>query len=502
MGDRVGGDDHPPAVDGEVNRDFPEPGSEVEDLRPGGSQPETLEGNRFVVFFVRFSRLRLPEPGDSPGDPGDFSVRETVYPGDPADGSAGFQGHVVRDPGGAFPAVFPDHVLDDPVALVPGKIHVQVGRVVPLRVQEPFEEKVGFQGFHLGDREAVGHDGIGHASPPAGDPGGARVFHHVPDDEEVIREPLFPDHRELPRDPALHHRGDAPVAPGGSPDDEPAEEREGIFVRVEAGKYRPAGGDFEPALVGDLPGVRDRLGAFGEAPLHVAPVFQPGIPGGEAVRGERGKGEILGRGAEEAVDSVLVGADEMDAVGGGRGKVVGAGEFEEGAAPFPGGKLDEQLPGSPPGGDGPKERDAVAQQDQSLRFEQGRGEGEEGIEVPGGDNPAEGAVAGRGFHQEQGPFPAGPDFRPDDRADAVPAGGFLEVDRAAEVVGVGEGEGVHSPGGRRLRQGFGGSHSPAQGVVGVGVQVNEIRAHGGSRARRRTRGCGRSPAPGTGTAGG
>ena len=53
------------------------------------------------------------------------------------------------------------------VALVPGKIDVEIGRRRALGIDKAFEIQVEFERLHVGDVQAVGHDGVGAAAAPA-----------------------------------------------------------------------------------------------------------------------------------------------------------------------------------------------------------------------------------------------------------------------------------------------------------------------------------------------
>jgi hypothetical protein len=55
------------------------------------------------------------------------------------------------------PGILPEHVGQDPVALVPGEVEVDVGWILALEVEETLEDEVGAERIHMGDAETVAH---------------------------------------------------------------------------------------------------------------------------------------------------------------------------------------------------------------------------------------------------------------------------------------------------------------------------------------------------------
>src|SRR5262249_25749971 len=100
-------------------------------------------------------------------------------------------GHVVA-------AVALDDVLDHPLAAVVGEVHVDVGHLAPLRVQETLEGQAQLDRVDVRYAEQVEDDAAtGRAARPAGDPLAASPIDEVPDEKDVGRETGRPDHLEL-----------------------------------------------------------------------------------------------------------------------------------------------------------------------------------------------------------------------------------------------------------------------------------------------------------------
>ena len=94
----------------------------------------------------------------------------------------------------ALARVFLEHVLQGLVPLVPGEVHVDVGRVLPAPVEEALEEQGVAQGVHVGEAQEVGDDAGGGAAPAAG---AGALLHDVAHHEEVGGEALLPDDGKL-----------------------------------------------------------------------------------------------------------------------------------------------------------------------------------------------------------------------------------------------------------------------------------------------------------------
>ena len=100
---------------------------------------------------------------------------------------------VVRDHGRP-PLVIREDRGEDGPPLVPGKVDVDVGRILAPLVEEALEEEVVLEGIDVGEAQEVGDQARGGA-PPAAGPGAARD--DVAHDEEVGRKALVADDAQL-----------------------------------------------------------------------------------------------------------------------------------------------------------------------------------------------------------------------------------------------------------------------------------------------------------------
>jgi hypothetical protein len=100
-------------------------------------------------------------------------------------------------------AVLLGGVPDDFVAASLVKVHVDIGHLDPVGVQEPLEQQPVTQGVEVGDPQDVRHHRARGrtAAGPHPDPLLAREPDQVPHDQEVALEPHLPDDRELVIDP-------------------------------------------------------------------------------------------------------------------------------------------------------------------------------------------------------------------------------------------------------------------------------------------------------------
>ena len=215
--------------------------------------------------------------GNPAGDLADLAGRAAVHLGHLPQRAAEPEAVVVRDHRRLGAGIVPEDVGQHVVPLVPGEIEIDVGRILPLGVEEALEEESGAERLDVGDAEAVAHDRVGHRAAAA--VGGAvldDVLHH----QEVVGESLLADDAELVLQPVASHRGDGAVAPLGAGVGEGAEPPEGLVGLREAGRHDPALGNAIGAALGDRLRLAHRLGAVGEEADEVGGGAEPGVAGG------------------------------------------------------------------------------------------------------------------------------------------------------------------------------------------------------------------------------
>ena len=133
-------------------------------------------------------------------------------------------------------------VADHLVAAALVEVHVDVGHLDALGVQEPLEQQAVAERVEVGDPQAVRHDRAGRRSPPRTDADAllAREPDEVPDDQEVAGEPHLQDDAQLEVEPVRDLRGERiAVALGGA--------REGQLPQVAL--ERPLARDLEARQV-------------------------------------------------------------------------------------------------------------------------------------------------------------------------------------------------------------------------------------------------------------
>ena len=201
LGQRAVADDHAPRVDAEVPGGIAQLVGQVGDLCRDA--PALLPTGRADP------RPALQPPGEGvllaggvPEGPGHVTHRRAGPVGDDV-------GHL----GGVAAPVAPVDVLDDLFAAPALDVDVDVGRTVPLRGEEPFEQQAQAHGVGVGYAEGVADGGVGRRPPTlAEDSGSPTELDQVPDHEEVAVESELPDDRQLVVDP-----GPRPGHPLGPP---------------------------------------------------------------------------------------------------------------------------------------------------------------------------------------------------------------------------------------------------------------------------------------------
>ncbi len=189
--DGIGRDDHASGMNRDVARQADDALGQADDLGPGFREIDPAQlgqlsepGQQVVVFTGGF-----PEPGQPPRHLADLAVGQSVHLGRFANGHAGPEGHVVADHG-RVTGILIQNRINDPVAFIPGKIDVDVGRVLAPRVEKALEVEIVLDGADVCDPHAVGHQRCGAATPSADT---RAAVHDVLNHQEVRRKTHLPD---------------------------------------------------------------------------------------------------------------------------------------------------------------------------------------------------------------------------------------------------------------------------------------------------------------------
>ncbi len=225
-------------------------------------------------------------PGNSPGHLADLAVGTAVDLGHLAERPPQPEGVVVGDHRRARVRVALEDVGQDPVALIPGEVEVDVGRVAALGIEKALEQEPGAQRLHVGDAEAVAHHRVGDRAAAA--VGGA-VLHDVVHHEEVVGEVLDCDDGQLVLQPVAGDRRHRAVAPLGALPGQRPEPGQGVVGVRHPRRYRPSDRNPVSAPLGDLEAGPERLGAVGEVAGEVGGGAEPGVAGGKRGRGAGGQ---------------------------------------------------------------------------------------------------------------------------------------------------------------------------------------------------------------------
>ena len=256
--------------------------------------------------------------GDHAGEAVDVAVGEAEGAARVAEGGLGAEGAEGDDLGHPVGPVAVDDVGDDLVPAIVLEVHVDVGHLLALDVEEALEDQPVLQRLHVGDSQAVKDDAGGGAAPDSEKdalPSGEAA--DVPDHEEIVGETGLTDDIELVLEAAAELVGDLRIP---LLEALPAEARQVLLGRIavghrEAGQVNPGEVDRQIAFVGDAPGVGGGAGEVRQQLFHLLGAAQVVGRAGhlEPVRLIDGR---IGLNAEQHVlDLALVLVDVMDVVG-------------------------------------------------------------------------------------------------------------------------------------------------------------------------------------------
>ena len=196
-------------------------------------------------------------------------------------------GHVIH-------AVLLGRVADHLVATALVEVHVDVGHLDPVGIEEPLEQQPVAQRIEIRDPQRVRHDRSGRRSPPRAHADAllAREVDEIPHDQEVPGEPHLRDDRQLVVDAGGHlGRDGSLVAVLGPALDELAQvavqrfagrgfESRQPILRHAVDQHTLELGEQLDAC-GDLEGLIARLGQLGEDPSHLGRALEVEVLGVE-----------------------------------------------------------------------------------------------------------------------------------------------------------------------------------------------------------------------------
>ncbi len=222
----------------------------------------------------------------------DLAGRPAVDLGHLAERAAETEAVVVGHHRRLGPGIRLEDVGQHVVALVPGKIEIDVGRILPLGIEEPVEEEAGPQRLDVGDAEAVAHDRVCHRAAAA--VRGA-VLHDVLHHQEVVGEAFLPDDAELVLQPVMGDGRDGAVPPLGAGVGEGPQPPERLVGLRQARRHHPAFGNAILAALRDRLGLAHGFGTVGKETDEVGGGAEPGVAGGGGRADGRTGGRIRGR---------------------------------------------------------------------------------------------------------------------------------------------------------------------------------------------------------------
>ena len=438
----VGGDHNTADVNGNVTRQPDNPLGQANDLRPRLREVELLQFRQLPqsVQQVAVFRCRFPEPGQAFGDLPDLPVGEPVHLGRFADGHPGPEGHVVADHG-RMACVLRQDRIEHCIAFVPGKVDIDVRRVLAARVEKTLEIEVVLDRAHVGDSHAVGHQrGRTAAAPADARAAGDNVLHH----QKIGAKPHLPDDLQFVLQPLDDRFGQVvSVAFAGAPVGSPAQELfGGVPGGLDPGRQhqivaRSAKSEPFGNFAGSADGFRPDIETL---PVHCRR-SQPCVCRGRVGRIQPGKVGVAVDGPQQAVHLCIGRIQKTTAGHGHRRHTETAGDFAQVQGAAVG--FARQCRGDRRTGriSGLQHSGAAGQHHQSFGyFGNGGLQVKRGFfrETATGNQAAQVPIAGRAFHQGDGPFTGCGigQLGTHDRFDPFGFAACQERPQAVEIVGV------------------------------------------------------------------
>ena len=288
VGERGGDDDDAAGMDREMARHAHQRRRHAGEVAPAGRQVELAEVGMGGEQLLE--RLVL-EDRDPAGDLADLAGGAAVHLGHLAQRAAQPEAVVVGDHRRLGTGIGAEDVGQHLVPLVPGKIEIDVGRILALGVEEALEEQSGAERLDVGDAETVAHDRVGHRAAAAV---GGPVLHDVVHHQEIVGEALPGDDAELVLQPVAGHRRDGAVAAPGALIGQRAEPPEAIVGVGEARRHdRGRSGSGTRSARRSPPPRAPPRGSRGRAGRDRPRGGARHPRGGQAVRADRRTGVVL-----------------------------------------------------------------------------------------------------------------------------------------------------------------------------------------------------------------
>jgi len=434
----IRGDHHAAAVKREMAGKSADSFRQGDDLRPGLVQFRPLE-DRMGAEHLRHAR-RLPVAGQLFGDRTDLAVGNSVHLGDLAHRRADLETVMVGDHGDAAPAVGAKEIVEHIVPLIPGKIDIDIGGIAAAGIEEPFEKEIVADRVDVGDAEAVADQAGGSRAAPAG---ARRLPDRIGNDEEIRRKSFVIDQIQLKLHALPHRRGDLAIAPARSGQDLLSQPALGVFPMraCERGKYETAEIEIEGAVAGDCKGIGQSVGGIRKERFHLPGRMETGMPRGDLARRDLFQCGIEIDGAQEAMDGIVLLAEEIGTAAGGDRDLPAAGEAEQLFTPRVRDEFGIKIIPGPSRGELAEEGN-IPGQDDDLRINGLEEPGQDGLfpGMQGGDEPAEGVVALHTAGEDDRFFPLRLQMRAGEGLQMMLAGLIEKKSEAIEPVGVGEGK--------------------------------------------------------------
>ena len=270
VGQRIARDDDAGGVRARVARDALEPAGGVDEA--AHLRVEFVRAGELRALVERLFERHVQRVRDEARDAIDVAVAHAERAAGVADRRLRAERAERDDLRHPVVAVLLGDVADHLVAPVVGDVHVDVGRLLAVDVEEALEDEARGERVDERDVERVQDDArCGRTAHAEHDAGALAELRDVVDDEEVVREPRLRNHVELVLEARTHVVGGERVLAV-----QPlARERGEVLVRGDAGRdlglgqVRAADLQFEVALFGDELRVRHSLGQVAEQLEHL-----------------------------------------------------------------------------------------------------------------------------------------------------------------------------------------------------------------------------------------
>ncbi len=208
-----------------------------------------------------------------PGYLFDLFRRDSIYLSNFSNRSPAAKTHMIGYHGGAFTSVGALHKINHFIPLVPGKIHVNVGKISPVGTEKSTKEELVADRIHVGNTEQIAYQTC---SSTAASTGYGSLADNIRHHQEIVSESLVSNEGEFFFQTFGHRRIHFSIAPLHPFQTPLAQEVKMILLLIPiVRKDLPAELPISMAAAGKMDRLGQSLGTMGKVGCHPGCRFQP-----------------------------------------------------------------------------------------------------------------------------------------------------------------------------------------------------------------------------------